>query len=283
MTRIAGLGFAAVAILIGLTGCTYDRLAGGSGAGNPPQADVAISFQANSSVAPALAAAALARTSAASSTHATHGPTVQNPDGTFSVADSAGTPLKLTAISVNVGHFDFTLPAGLTCAQVVDLPCINDEASVNGPYVMDLMSGKAVPSINFIKLPAGLFHNFGFDVPQGAADTGTNMSIRGEAELPDGKSLFEVRLDLQDGVDFQDSAGVKISAGTINRLVLSMSVDRWFAGVDMRRCLEDNSGAVLEGGVRILRGDSACDETGLRIRRSIEASTDVENKEDGYP
>jgi len=280
MTRIAGMGSAAVAVLIGLAACAFDRISGGTGAGNPPQADVALSFQASSSVTPAIAAEALARASAASFAHAAQGPTVRNPDGTFSVADSSGTPLKLTAISVKVGRIDFKLPVGLTCAQVVGLPCVDDEASVKGPYAMDLMSGQAVPSINFIKLPEGLYHDFGLEVPQGATDTGTNMFIRGEAELPGGKSPFELRLDLRDGVDFLDSAGVPISADAINRLVLSLGVDGWFAGVDVRRCLEDTSGAVVESGARILLGDTACGGTGLRIRRNIEASTDVENNED---
>ncbi len=277
MTRISAILAAALACLPALNGCITDRVAGGTGAGNPPLADVALSFKASSAPAPAIAKVA-----------SLSSPSLRNPDGSFAVADSVGTRLLLTGIAVRVQRIDFDLPEGSNCDQVRDLPCSGNEASVNGPYSMDLISGNSVPAINFIKLPEGLYKTIGLEFEGHASgrdstdDSTANIFIRGELAGPEGKRKFGFDLDLRDGLDFRDSAGIPIKATAINRVVLSLSVDGWFAGTDLRKCLDQlQPGPVSDTAVvTFFHGDSACGNTGRRIRMNIESSSDVEREEE---
>lgn len=264
-------------------------MVGGAGAGNPPQADVTVSFKANSAVPAEKAGTVGLAGNATAGLFKTAGIFRKNPDGTFTVQDSLGAMITLSAIEVKVQEIDIGLPSGITCAGVVGLYCKGGDAAVRGPYAMNLMSGAATPSINFIKLPEGIYSSIGLDFlqpafgPDSALIPGSsryNMAIRGRVAAPDSaSSSFELKLDLSDGLDFQDTAGFRIESTALNNLLLKLDVDGWFAGTDFSSCLNQAKAIADSAGTIVLEGDGSCDGLGLRIRKNIEASSEVENEE----
>lgn len=272
---------AALMACLTLLSCSFEKLAGGAGAGNPPQADVVVSLKASSAETSAPKAAALTKVFSTR---------LRNPDSTFTVADSVGNAWTLSAIEVRIQKIEFALPQGITCTDLHWQLCEKNEVIVKGPYNMNLMTGSATPAINFIKLPEGLYTRIALELPEfgditSISDTVvSNLVIRGVGGRTASESKrFELKLNLSDGLEFTDSIGVRISASSLNKLTLSLLVDGWFRGTDMLACIDGSipKGNVTGGvsadsaGVVQLLGDTACGNLGLRIRRNIEASSDV--------
>jgi hypothetical protein len=263
----------ALTALLALSGCVDVKLAGGAGAGNPPQADVVLSFKANSLEA---GKAALGKSS---------GTVLRNPDGTFTAHDTSGSALDLSAIEVQVAKIEIVLPQELDCGDIRGIACGNDEALIKGPYVMDLMTGTAVPSVDFIKLPEAIYHIIELELPTaahgdapGTSSKPFNIAIRGRSgnSAAAGKA-FELRLNLKEELTFEDTAGFHIEPASLNNVILKLNVDAWFNGTRFAGCLEQSPPD--SAGVIILEGDDFCAGEGLRIRKNIEASGQVENEE----
>ncbi len=257
-----------------LTQCAPDRVAGGAGAGNPPLADVTLAFKAGSAGDTVLRKASTG--------------VVRNPDGTFTVRDSGGAALILTAITVQVEKIDFELPTGISCAQATGVACDSDEVSIKGAFAMDLIVGSSVPPVSRFRLPEGVYRKVGLGLVEQESesshgseggDTGSaaapNMIIRGHTDSAAGPvRSFSLQLNLSEGLDFDNPSGLKIKADSLNSVVLQLAVDHWFAGVELARCL-DSASVPDTTGVLVLKGDGTCGGSVLRIRRNIEASGDL--------
>lgn len=242
--------------------CT-DRIAGGTGVGNPPLAEVSLDVKAGSA-----SGAAIAKASAGLQ---------RNPDGSFTIRDSAGLPVTLLAIEALVQGIDFALPDSVDCARFKGIDCMDGESSVIGPFTVDLMSGKSQPPLTKIKLPAGLYRKIGFELIS-SGDSGEtwdsaaqNIVIRGKLGTDSGAGrAFAVRLNLKEGLDFPHPTGIQIRADTLNNILLGLNVDGWLGGTELTKCVEampvDSSGSVL------LQGDAFCGGVGKVIRRNIEGS-----------
>lgn len=281
MRRISAfpLSFGLFALLAFLLGACSERLAGGAGAGNPPLAAVTVSLQAGS--APLLAKRS-ARTGAAASLAGAA-------DSVLAVPDSAGTVLTLLGIEARVRHLEFDLPQGLSCQGWGGLTCEEGEILVNGPFRADLVNGTTLPEIAPFKLPAGTYTGFGIDFVDGGrnADSSApwdtalqNLAIRGKVGPAGGMGReFQIQLKLQDGLDFENSAGIRIDIPSANKVRLRLRVDRWFRGIDMVRCLD--IAPVGPDGAAQLFGDGVCGGAGRRIRANIESSGEVDEEGEG--
>jgi hypothetical protein len=261
----------ALAACTALLHCAPDRMAGGAGAGNPPLAEVSLSLKAGSADPTSFAKPATS--------------VLRNPDGTFTIQDSSGADFTLTGIEARLKGFDFNLPESLSCAGVTVLPCREGELSLLGPFTVDLMTGKSVPSLDLFKVPAGVYVKISLnliaqDPPEGstAEDTTRNLILTGRlGAAGQGGQAFEMALNLRDGLDFSDPLGLRLGADSLNTVRLLLSVDGWFRDVDAAACVtsaaRDSTGTVRLG------GDDFCGGAGLKIRNSIEASGEVDHKE----
>ncbi|GEM_PF-1601176 len=272
-----------------LTHCSPEKVAGGAGAGNPPLADVTLAFTARSAADTALpkASPALLKSS---------GIVIRNPDGSFTVRDAAGTALILTAINVNISRIDFELPEGLSCAQAPGVVCDSEEVSLRGALSMDLMTGVSTPALDRFHLPEGLYKRVRLRLDEGEGSSGrrgkdggedpggllTNLVISGRTDSALGPvHSFAVRLDLQDGLEFDKPDGFRIKADSLNAVLMQLSVDKWMTGVNLAKCLDSTSAVPDSLGVKILTGDGFCGGQGLLIRRNIEASGEIDRHESG--
>ena len=249
------------AAILALVGCGPDRLAGGVGVGNPPLAEVSLALKAKSS-----SSVAIAKTSAIALT---------NPDGTLTVGDSLGNPITLDSIIARVDGIDFTLPDSVRCSDVSSLPCIDGETAVRGPFLVDLMRGISHPPIERFKLPAGTYKKIGFElISSDSASEETWDSVAQNVvvwgRMGTSGKRFVARLNLLEGMDFENPGGLSIRADTLNFIQLGLNVDGWFHGADMQACVDGSPATADSAGITRLQGDGFCAGTGKRLRKNIE-------------
>ncbi|MDB5051777.1 MAG: hypothetical protein JWO30_4848 [Fibrobacteres bacterium] len=278
-----------LATLLGLllAHCGPDKLAGGAGAGNPPLAEVTLAFTASS-----LADTALPKVSGGGLAKAS-GIVLRNPDGSFTVRDSSGSDLTLTSIDVLVSRIDFNLPDSLDCEDAKGTVCDSGEVSIRGSFAMDLMTGASTPALSKIRLPAGLYKKVGLELKEEAVESGKsgmgklgedsfapNMIIKGRTDGSKGPArLFALKLNLREGLDFEKPDGFTITAASLNNVQMQLAVDNWLQGVKLSSCLDTTTVLPDSSGTWNLEGDDFCAGDGLRIRRNIEASGDIDNHE----
>lgn len=252
----------AVTACLALTQCGNPRVAGGAGAGNPPLAEVMLDLRANSDAPLAKSVTSV----------------VRNPDGTLTIADSLGAAVTLTGLQARVKSISFPLPDSLTCPEVEDLPCAENERTLAGPFVIDLLTGTSVPDIGRFRIPAGLYRKIDIKLSE-PNDTATSQEPDGLivtgrlGAAGAGGKAFVISLGVE-ALDFDNPEGLLLSADTVNTVALSLTADAWFKDVALSACVE--STAADSTGVARLQGDEFCGGAGARLRNGIEASGDIE-------
>ncbi len=253
--------------------CGFQQVAGGSGAGNPPLATVALAVKANS-----ISKTGLMKTLIGS---------IRNPDGTFTIKDSVGNNVTLRKIEALVEGIDFTLPIAIHCDNFRVSECMDGEFFVPGPFIIDLLTGKSQPTLAKIKIPPGVYKKIGFELIKSDTDTQgayiptlQNIIIRGKIGADSGIGrMFKIALNLRDGLDFLDSTGIKLRTDTVNTVFLGLVVDKWLQGTDLRKCV-DSAVVTDTGGAALLEGDNFCLGLGKRIRQNIEFSGGLDTTEE---
>lgn len=271
MSRVSAFATSFLAVLA-LLHCAPERIAGGGGVGNPPQAEVALSVKAGSAAVPALAK--------------TGSGAAGKPDGPLPVKDSTGAVLHVSGIQLTVGRIAFRIPEGRSCTDVQATACKDGEISLPGPYRLDLMSGQAEPAIAALKLPTGAYRQFHL-VPERAGGVAAeevdsvNFRVAGSmgADMATARR-FILEFDLEDAIEFFDSAGVVPKIDSLNRIVLSMKVDGWFSGVDMAKCLDGSDAKPDSTGTLHIRGNESCSGIGRKMGDKVDSSGEVEEEEE---
>lgn len=262
---------------LALLQCLPERVAGGAGAGNPPSppAEVALSVVAVSKPEARAKRAAPGTASAAPGTG----------DG-LAAADSAGSLIFLDSIRLSAGRIGIELPSNRSCEDAPSFDCADHEISLKGPFAMDLVSGKSLPALALMKLPEGVYRHVELEPLPRPGDSGSsapgpagNFAVRGRV-IPAGRASMEFRLelDLEDGIDFIDSAGIIAEGDSLSRMLLALRVDVWFEGVDLAACLESGEARRDSAGVLGIGGDLACGGMGRRMGENIDRSGELEEK-----
>ncbi|MCW5827891.1 MAG: hypothetical protein KIT79_01120 [Deltaproteobacteria bacterium] len=187
---------------------------------------------------------------------------------------SDGTVFYVNSASVSIRTIDIELPEGTTCADLgaVTLPenvtCKESEEDdddgprvrVTGPYVVDLMTGTSTPSLADLLLPPLVYNKIKIkfdsvdeDDEEELVDTedpilGNTLVAAGSFNYDSTDYTFDLALDFDEEVEFENVDGAAIDAATLNNLIVELDVNAWFASVGVGECIID--------------GDLVADETG---------------------
>jgi hypothetical protein len=250
-------------------GC-FDRVAGGAGIGNPPQAEVSIALEAKSSATVPLAKAS----NGSESVPALGGP--------LYLRDSAGTSITLTGIEIQVAKIEFSRPDSVTCEDG-EPNCLEHEIGLNGNFTMDLITAKSSPAIGILKIPSGIYGKIGLnpapaDSLPGSMRPRYNFLLSGKTGAVGAERPFVMEIDLEEGLDFTSPTGIRIVKDSLTAIRLSLNVDGWFAGVDLRACMDgipaDSSGATL------IRESGFCAGAVGRVGANAQNSEEVEDQDE---
>lgn len=185
---------------------------------------------------------------------------VEGSAAALATTDATGAPVDITSANVTIKRIDIKLPDGLQCATLdVPLPpfavCDNDDddsiddssddspgddsddddkIKLVGPFVVDLLTGASTPSLSDLTLPSGMVREIKIRL--------SHLSVTGTATLDGTPTPFAIDFDADEDIEYEDLTGFEISeAVSVNEIVLSFDVTKWFAGVDMAACAADCS------------------------------------------
>lgn len=178
--------------------------------------------------------------------------------------DAEGVAFFVNTASASIRSIDIELPEGTTCADLGDvaLPenvtCKDAEADdddgprvrVAGPYVVDLMTGTSTPSLSDLLLPPLVYNQIKIkfdsvdeDDEEELVDSedlivGNTLVATGSFNYDTTDYTFDLALNFDEEVEFENVDGAAIDAATLNNLVVELDVNSWFSSVSIGDCLD---------------------------------------------
>jgi hypothetical protein len=215
------------------------------------------------------------------------------PDAAPRGVDARGVPFTLDSVRAFVRRIDFALPDGKTCADlagaVVGGTCDTDRIRFEGPWVIDLRTGDAVPPMDGLSLPAGLYRRVEvrLEVAESrdveAGDPLAGNSVEGEGTFGEGRP-FALRLAIDEEARFEAPGGVDVSADGARTFVLKLDPASWFADLPVAACAENGELPVVDGKV-VVGGDpddGLCEDLEDVIEDRVKDSGRIDDDDDHH-
>lgn len=151
----------------------------------------------------------------------------------------------------------------------------------NGPYVVDLLTGKSDPAIDAAVMPSGSYSAVEFKL-DGQDDTTGSLAVAGSLAV-DGVWYPFTLVNLRDEeLKWRFPAPVSLSAAAVNDLVLNVPLDAWVNDALVAALAEAvRSGAVVPGTDGTLAFTSDTEGVGDVLEGNLEHEGDVERDEPG--
>lgn len=171
--------------------------------------------------------------------------------------DSTGAVFTVSAAMAHVRDVRFDLPSGVGCADIAGLTGARCEPSdrpaddsdedtiiVDGPFVVDLITGAATPSLSAVRIPAGTYARVdvrleggraGGGIAPGSALDGNAVAFTAAYDLEGQSTPVELRLDFSEDIRIDARQGVVVSAD--EDLIARFVVGDWLARVPLATCL----------------------------------------------
>jgi len=251
-----------------------DRTAGGTGVGNPTKGTVTVAMVALESAPVAKAAAKAAAMT-------------RNPDGSFDIRDAGGSVFTVKTGYANVGRIRIALPDGVDCSQADETACESGEATIDGPWVSDLMTGKWIPDPGTVRMPLGVYKRLEVrlesqdKVAAGAPDLGRHSLVFGGTFSWSGRAdrPFTVALDFDEDERFESPAGFAVAEGSTT-ITVALDIARWLSQANLTACLENGSLPLDSTGGFAFEKDGGCGVE-QEMKDAVKASGTVSGKHEG--
>lgn len=269
----AAAGFA---VCMALMGCLNDKVAGGTGIGNPGNTEFAVVATSTTT--------ALTKTASGS---------VRNPDSSFTVTDAGGTPFTIRRAYVNIDEVRIRLPDGENCEHVPDtVACANDDIEIPSPFLSDLMTGTSTPDVGTFSTPIGAYRRVEMKLaPLSASAPSPTEALRGHTVFISGdfaykgKSdrTFTITLDIDEELRIESTDGMTVLDTGVTRLLVQLKVDDWLAHSNITSCLDADSLSLDSAGNLAIDPTHTCANIGQSLSDDVKASCELgdEHHRDG--
>ncbi|MCK6546229.1 hypothetical protein L6R52_10300 [Myxococcota bacterium] len=205
--------------------------------------------------------------------------------------DAQGTPLRIVTASTYVRRIDFDRPGGKTdCGEYKPsnterVKCDGGKLRLNGPFVIDLVTRTATPSLDGLELLPDVYKRVEVfmeagragDGPVAAGDAldGATLVASGSIAYPAGSATdFDLSLRFTDMAAFTSAEGITVEAGTTPQdVLLDLDVASWFAALPITQCLDDGDLTIENGRIAIAdKGNGSCKMIEAELKDAIKAS-----------
>ncbi len=182
-------------------------------------------------------------------------------DTIFFVTDLSGTLFSIKEARVSVRHIQFDFPDGVTDTLT------EDKVSIDGPFVINLMTGESTPVIGEFTIEPGLYKRIDVRLDDSKASNGlvdssdalfeNTLVVAGNFDYDNvnGRS-YSMVLKFNEDVRFEEPGGILIDEESLNNVVLNLLVDEWLQGIDITSCLDDGD-LILDGDGNLLIDDGS--------------------------
>ncbi len=205
-------------------------------------------------------------------------------DTIFFVTDLSGTLFTIKEARVSVRNIQFDFPDGVTDTLAVD------KISIDGPFVIDLMTGVSTPAISEFTIEPGLYKRIDVRLDDSEASDGlvdssdalfeNTLVVAGNFDYGDvtGRS-YSIVLKFNEDVRFEEPGGILIDEDALNNVVINLLVDEWLQGIDITTCLDDGD-LIFDGDGNLLIDDGAgggnCSDIEGIIKSNIKNNFDLD-------
>lgn len=205
-------------------------------------------------------------------------------DTIFSVTDLSGALFTIKEARVSVRHIQFDFPDDVTDTLSVD------KISIDGPFVINLMTGESTPAIGEFTIQSGLYKRIDVRLDDSKASDGlvdssdalfeNTLVVAGNFDYDNvvGRS-YSIILNFNEDVRFEEPGGILIDENALNDIVLNLLVDEWLQGIDITTCLDDGD-LILDGDGNLLIDDGAgggnCSDIEGIIKSNIKNNYDLD-------
>lgn len=172
--------------------------------------------------------------------------------------DQMYTPVDIRFV---VRHIELDLPDEVVCQDVEDqlegASCLDGERviRVDGPMLVDLKSGKVMPSIDNIRVPDLAYKRVDVridDDKDKLLDGEHSWNMKSSFEHEGQTYSMEVLLKFNEDIRFERVGGVSVGSGP---LLVSFDPTLWLKGLDITRCLDE--GHIKPDGNSIIISDDS--------------------------
>lgn len=218
---------------------------------------------------------------------------LETPTDRLSSPDRDGFEVAIESALFNVERIDFVLPSGEDCSGLPPLASAYaarcDEGGgrvrIDGPWVVDLVTGELSPPLEGIEVLDGVFDRVEMRLAPGEAGLGgvgdgevldgASLDVTGTIETLRGVAPFGLTLALNAVGRFGGGAAVVIDEAS-DVVMLSLEVTGWFSSLRLGACIEAGFVPSQAGLLRLERADRrACGDVERAIRQALTDSGKV--------
>ncbi|MBI4411386.1 MAG: hypothetical protein HY541_02755 [Deltaproteobacteria bacterium] len=168
-----------------------------------------------------------------------------------------------------------------------------DHIRIEGPFVVDMMTGLATPSLTDVTVPSGNYreislrlHDLDEDstlVEAGDELLGNSLDVGGTYNDGTTERSFKIVLKFDEQIRYRSDAGFDVAeSADVNEIVVSLNVADWFAGIDLGACLDSGNPDVAEDGTFVINEENDegdCQFTD-ELKQTIKDSGSVDREDD---
>ncbi len=211
-------------------------------------------------------------------------------------AGSSEAALQVEHAEAFIRHIEFYLPEGQCAHGDADAPdsgtdddgeC-EDKIRIEGPWVVDLMTGEATPDLDGLKVPVGEYRRIDIRFEDAGKKQAREIEIPAElmglslradgAYSGEAAENFELRLTFNNDVRFESKAGIELTAEEPQTLFAQLDVQSWFDRVELDECFRKDRLDVVDGTLQILDEGRRCSDVENAIKREMKHGGRLDKK-----
>lgn len=190
-------------------------------------------------------------------------------DAPEAVTDQGGSSYTLVEAWLHLRHIELDLPDGITCADVEadlaggaycgasdDLTGGGDEIKIDGPFIVDMITGETTPSLAEVRVPALAYARIDVraddgDPQEGLVQPGSLLDdatyvVTASFDYQGTTTELRLSLNFDEDIRIEQPGGVALAGD--EDLVAEFVIDGWLSGVDIAGCIADGD-LTIESGV----------------------------------
>lgn len=205
------------------------------------------------------------------------------------VRDADGVAFDIDEALASIERIEFVMPPGSKVCEPPKPPAPGavvpyriacqgpDRLRVNGPWVVDLVTGAFTPSLAGLELPEGDYLRVEVDLKRGEVKDGVvtagspldgaSLYLAGTFVLDGETERYRLSLDVHEKVTF-----VPTDAWTLDdqqRLDLELDVGGWFEDLPVAACVADGETPIVDGVYTLDATRKGCADVSGRIKKAI--------------
>ncbi len=174
----------------------------------------------------------------------------------FSFTDLGGTTFIVTEARINVRHIQFDYPE--------DSSDKTNQISLNGPFLIDLMTGTSNPEIGVFDVEPGIYKRIDVRLDDAEMVDGlvnatddlldNTLVVKGSFNYNANTRNFTLILKFNEDVRFEKPEGISVNEGETKDIILNLKVDDWLSNINITECIDDGD-ITLEGNGDLIIND----------------------------